>query len=78
MKTDKTTNENAKLATRMLRRTRGVTIDELQERLHLNSEKKARNLIDSLRRLGSKVERVEPRRFRLLEETASASRGSSH
>lgn len=52
-------------AVRLLRRKSGATIDQLVERVGLASQRQARGLIDRVKRRGTRVERIAPKRFKL-------------
>lgn len=52
-------------ALQMLRRKSGATVEQMAERLELNSTKAARGIIDRLRAKGTKIENIGDHRFKL-------------
>lgn len=67
MNTDrKTFEKRRKVATRLLNRRYGATVDQLAKRLNTDP-RKVRSLIDNLRRSGLDVQNTAPNRFLIVE-----------
>lgn len=60
-------NSRHNQAIKLLSRKRGASIEDIEDRLGLRSEKSARNLLDTLKAKGHRIENIGSRRFRLSQ-----------